>query len=108
IDDYDDNASRPSFYRSPPHKRGDRRSSEPASRRAARDTSRAAVAGKKQASRAASLLYSSLRFASAVRSETLPPDLWRDTPLCMAQYRRLFGAHRKAVENDADEMRVCE
>lgn len=73
IDDYDDDASRPSFYRSPPHKRGDRRSSGPASRRAARDTSRAAVAGKKQASRAASLLYSSLRFASAVRSETLPP-----------------------------------
>ncbi|CBN76625.1 Carnitine O-acyltransferase [Ectocarpus siliculosus] len=108
IDVYDDNASRPSFYRSPPHKRGDRRSSEPASRRAARDTGRAAVAGKKQARRAASLLYSSLRFASAVRSETLPPDLWRDTPLCMAQYRRLFGAHRKAVENDADEMRVCE
>lgn len=26
----------------------------------------------------------------------------------MAQYRRLFGAHRKAVQNDADEMRVCE
>jgi len=39
---------------------------------------------------------------------SLPADLWRDTPLCMAQYRRLFGAHRKAVENDADEMRVCE
>lgn len=26
----------------------------------------------------------------------------------MSQYRRLFGAHRKAVENDPDEMRVCE
>lgn len=37
-----------------------------------------------------------------------PEDLWRDTPLCMAQFRRLFGAHRKAVQNDRDEMRVCE
>lgn len=35
-------------------------------------------------------------------------DVWRDTPLCMSQYRRLFGAHRKAVVDDADEMRVCE
>lgn len=35
-------------------------------------------------------------------------DLWRDTPLCMSQYRRLFGAHRKAVVNDPDEMRICE
>lgn len=35
-------------------------------------------------------------------------DVWRGTPLCMAQYRRLFGAHRKAVVNDPDEMRVCE
>lgn len=33
----------------------------------------ASVAGKKQARRAASLLYSSLRFASAVKHETLPP-----------------------------------
>ena len=47
------------------------------------------------------LLYSALMRVG-------PADLWRDTPLCMAQYRRLFGAHRKAVENDADEMRVCE
>lgn len=29
--------------------------------------------GNKQASRAASLLFSSLRFAAAVKSETLPP-----------------------------------
>lgn len=33
----------------------------------------AASAGKRQAKRAASLLYSSLRFAAAVKSETLPP-----------------------------------
>lgn len=33
----------------------------------------ATAAGKRQARRAASLLYSSLRFASAVKSETLPP-----------------------------------
>ncbi|CAM9314387.1 unnamed protein product, partial [Sphacelaria rigidula] len=63
---------------------------------------------KKQAWRAASLLYSSLRFASAVRNEALPPDVWRNTPLCMNQYRRLFGAHRKAVVDDADEMSVCQ
>ena len=43
---------------------------------------------------AASLLYSSLKFATACRQGTLEPDLWRGTPLCMHQYRKMFGAAR--------------
>ena len=35
-------------------------------------------------------------------------DVWRGTPLCMSQFRRLFGAHRKAIARDADQMVVCE
>lgn len=79
-DNGDDDSSSPSFH--PPHRRHDKRQgkrSESPSRRA-RDASKvaaavdaAAAAGKTQARRAASLLYSSLRFAAAVRSETLPP-----------------------------------
>lgn len=41
------------------------------------------------------------------RWSAVPADMWKSTPLCMAQYRRLFGAHRKAVAHDADEMKVC-
>lgn len=55
---------------------------------------------------------SSLHSRAAVTSGTcvvgLWEDMWRNAPLCMNQYKRLFGAHRKAVVNDPDEMRVCE
>lgn len=44
-----------------------------------------------QLARASSLIYSSLKFVQAVRSETLEPDVWRNTPLCMNQFRYLFG-----------------
>ena len=45
--------------------------------------------GGTQVGRAASLMWSSLKFVSALRNQTLPPDAWRGKPLCMAQVRAL-------------------
>ncbi|CDR37639.1 CYFA0S01e13894g1_1 [Cyberlindnera fabianii] len=47
-----------------------------------------------QVKRAASLTQSSLEFVRALRREELPPDMIRDTPLCMDQYNKLFGSAR--------------
>jgi carnitine O-acetyltransferase len=47
-----------------------------------------------QVKRAASLTTSSLEFVRALRREELPPDMIRDTPLCMEQYKKLFGSSR--------------
>ncbi|OQS05396.1 choline/Carnitine O-acyltransferase [Thraustotheca clavata] len=47
-----------------------------------------------QISRAASLIHSSLKFVNALRKEILPPDVFRDAPLCMHQFQMLFGATR--------------
>jgi carnitine O-acetyltransferase len=44
--------------------------------------------------RAVSLIYSSLKFVRAVRLEILHPDKAKDSPLCMSQYKRLFGSAR--------------
>jgi len=44
--------------------------------------------------RAASLILSSLKFIHALRTETLEPDVFRGTPLCMSQFSRLFGTAR--------------
>ncbi|CAG8501728.1 13530_t:CDS:2 [Ambispora leptoticha] len=52
-----------------------------------------------QVVRAASLILSSLKFIQALRSETLEPDVFRGTHLCMSQYRRLFGTARLPTEN---------
>lgn len=47
-----------------------------------------------QGRRAAALTMSALQFLCKLRAETLTPDDWRGTPLCMNQYRRLFGCTR--------------
>ncbi|CAB4382829.1 acyltransferase ChoActase/COT/CPT [Rhizophagus irregularis] len=47
-----------------------------------------------QVIRAASLILSSLKFIHALRTEILEPDYFRGTPLCMAQFNRLFGTAR--------------
>lgn len=47
-----------------------------------------------QTKRAASLTTSSLEFIRALRREELPPDMIRNTPLCMDQYNKLFGSAR--------------
>ncbi|CAG8617594.1 1266_t:CDS:2, partial [Acaulospora morrowiae] len=52
-----------------------------------------------QIERAASLILSSLKFIQALRTETLEPDVFRGTPLCMSQYQRMFGTARLPTEN---------
>ncbi|KAF0709620.1 Aste57867_5845 [Aphanomyces stellatus] len=51
-----------------------------------------------QLSRATSLIVSSLKFIHALRTETMKPDEWRKTPLCMNQFRMLFGTARHPTE----------
>jgi len=54
-----------------------------------------------QTKRAASLAFSAIKIASALRKEELVPDTMRGTPLCMDQFRALFGACRVPdQEND--------
>ena len=53
-----------------------------------------------QIARATSLILSSLKFACAVRSEQLDPDVWRQKPLCMSQFRRFFGTARIPREEE--------
>ena len=58
-----------------------------------------------QVNRAASLTMSALQFISSLRAGTLAADDWRGTPLCMNQYRKLFGCTR-VPQQEADEI-VC-
>ena len=51
----------------------------------------------KQVSRATTLVLSSLKFVAALRKGVLEPDVWRGTPLCMSQFKRMFGASRRAA-----------
>lgn len=50
--------------------------------------------GKNQILRAASLTFHSLRLAASLRNETLVPDSFKGTTLCMDQFRSLFGSCR--------------
>ncbi|CAM9219349.1 unnamed protein product [Chrysoparadoxa australica] len=63
--------------------------------------------GMAQGKRAASLVFSSLRFIAALRSNSLAPDVFRGTPLDMSQYRRLFGAAR-IPSDGSDQMVIAE
>jgi len=49
---------------------------------------------KDQSCRAASLCFSAIKLASALKSERLVPDSFRGKALCMDQFRALFGACR--------------
>ncbi|GMI07991.1 hypothetical protein TrVE_jg13315 [Triparma verrucosa] len=49
---------------------------------------------KSQVGRAASLTFASLKFASLLYTETLHPDVVRGKPLCMAQFKHIFGSAR--------------
>ncbi|CAK4656895.1 hypothetical protein LEN26_015139 [Aphanomyces euteiches] len=53
-----------------------------------------------QLSRATSLIVSSLKFIHALRTETMGPDVWRNTPLCMNQFRMLFATARYPTETN--------
>ena len=52
-----------------------------------------------QVGRAATLVFSSLKFASLLFTESLHPDLFRGTPLCMAQFRHIFGSARIPIQS---------
>lgn len=54
--------------------------------------------GKNQILRAASLTFHSLRLAASLRNETLVPDSFKGTILCMDQFRSLFGSCRVPME----------
>lgn len=47
-----------------------------------------------QIARSTALLWSALKFCQSVRKRNLEPDMFRTTPLCMAQYPKLFGTVR--------------
>jgi len=61
---------------------------------------------KDQCGRAASLTFSAIKFASSLKKEAIVPDEFRGKPLCMDQFRALFGASRvpKIGERDAVEV----
>jgi carnitine O-acetyltransferase len=60
-----------------------------------------------QVLRAASLVYSSLKFVSALQLGLCEPDVWRGTPLCMAQFAQMFGTAR-IPHADRDEVKVSQ
>lgn len=49
---------------------------------------------KEWSSRAASLVLGALAFWRKILEESFPPDMERGEPLCMAQFRRVFGTTR--------------
>lgn len=55
-----------------------------------------------QSRRAASLCFSAIKFASSLKNEAIVPDSFRGKPLCMDQFRALFGACRipELIEKD--------
>jgi carnitine O-acetyltransferase len=58
-----------------------------------------------QVVRATSLVYSALKFVSALKQDRMQPDFVKATPLCMSQYKRMFGSARIAEDN-ADRIKV--
>ncbi|EED89384.1 carnitine acetyl transferase, partial [Thalassiosira pseudonana CCMP1335] len=61
---------------------------------------------KDQCSRAASLCFSAIKLASSLKNETLVPDAFKGKPLCMDQFRALFGACRVPETENKDTVAV--
>jgi len=61
---------------------------------------------KSQSMRAASLCFSAIKFASSLKKEAILPDAFRGKPLCMDQFRALFGACRVPSLADKDTVAV--
>jgi carnitine O-acetyltransferase len=56
---------------------------------------------------AASLVCSSLKIASLLKHESLPPDVFKGRPLCMDQFRALLGSSRQPARDGLlDEVHV--
>lgn len=56
-----------------------------------------------QLRRAASLCFASVKLASMLKHETLKPDVLKGTPLCMDQFKVLFGSSRQPGSHDCDD-----
>lgn len=56
--------------------------------------------------RAASLCFASVKMATMLRTEKLKPDSHRGKPLCMDQFKALFGASRVPMRNSKDTINV--
>jgi hypothetical protein len=59
-----------------------------------------------QLHRAASLCFAALKIASQLKDETLPPDTFKGQPLCMDQYKVLFGSSRQPAMHKSDDVHV--
>jgi len=55
---------------------------------------------KDQLRRAASLCFASVKLASHLKHETMAPDMFRGQPLCMDQFKVLFGSSRQPVNRN--------
>jgi carnitine O-acetyltransferase len=64
------------------------------------------VIAKDQLRRAASLCLASIKLASLLKNETLEPDVFRGKPLCMDQFKVLFGASRQPNSEGSDDVHV--
>lgn len=56
-----------------------------------------------QLRRAASLCFASVKLASMLKHETLKPDIIKGKPLCMDQFKVLFGSSRQPGSHDCDD-----
>ena len=61
---------------------------------------------KDQLRRAASLCFASIKVASVLKTESLEPDLFKGKPLCMDQFRVLFGSSRQPMSDGSDNVHV--
>jgi carnitine O-acetyltransferase len=61
---------------------------------------------KDQIRRAASLCFASVKMASQLSNEMLKPDTFKGKPLCMDQFRALFGSARVPNQSDRDDIDV--
>ncbi len=61
---------------------------------------------KNQIMRASSLCYNSLKFAAALKNETVTPDSFKGSAICMDQFRSLFGSTRIPKVNEKDVIEV--
>ena len=69
------------------------------------DDPRPIPSGRLQVMRAATLVFSSLKFVSDLRRGVMRPDMGRrSTPLCMSQFTRLFSTARIAHTTCSDRI----
>jgi carnitine O-acetyltransferase len=61
---------------------------------------------KDQLKRAAGLCFASIKIASLLQHETLSPDVFKGKPLCMDQFKALFGSSRQPSDGVSDEVHV--